>query len=155
MLCRFPLKGKPYIHDVLQYVTIILPEGVVVEARGGTGVIAHVAFPLLKAGQIKSAAAPDAPTILDTAYGNDLGVGERHVIKIALAQKLPAVIDDREAFIVACRFGLYPIGFQDFIVRLVKELAFPNETALDIVKTTARQYPKMFLAHTLDMLGVE
>lgn len=44
-LCRFPLNGKPYIFEVVKYATIILPEGVITEARGGKGVIARVALP--------------------------------------------------------------------------------------------------------------
>ncbi len=153
VLCGFPLRGTPYLHTVLDYAMIVLPTGVVAEVRASPGKIARTVLPLMKQGLIQALSAPRDPAILDTSYGEDLGVGERDVIKIALATGLPVVIDDRDAFIVACRFGLHPVGFQDWIVRLAKEYGLPKATAVEIVKATARQYPAMFLAHTLEMLS--
>ena len=66
---------------------------------------------------------------------------------------LSVVIDDHDAFMVACRFGLRPVGFQDFIVSLTSAYQMPKDMAVDIVRTTSRQFPAMYLLHTLDMLG--
>jgi hypothetical protein len=78
-------------------------------------------------------------------------MGELSVIKIGLGQKIPVVIDDHDAFIVASRFNLQPLVFQDFIVRLT-DLGLPKEQAIEIVQTTSRQFPAMYLAHTLSKL---
>ncbi len=151
-LCRFPSDSAPYIHTVFQYMDIILPHGVIKEARGGTGIIARVALPLLNRGIIQSMVAPLEPAILDLSYGSVLGQGEREVIKIALKTGNTPIIDDKQAFIAACRFGLHPLGFQDLLVRLVNECGFPRLLASEIAKTTARQFPAIFLLHTLSML---
>jgi hypothetical protein len=47
-LCRFPLNDLPYIHLILSYADIVLPSGVIAEAKGGSGIIARIVFPLLK-----------------------------------------------------------------------------------------------------------
>jgi predicted nucleic acid-binding protein len=150
--CGFPAKGTPYIYTLLDYAAIMLSEDVVNEIQGA-GKMARVISPLLKTGQVSGMTTPLAPAILDIAYSRGLGVGERSVIKCGLATNLPIVMDDQEAFVVACRFGLHPIGFQDFIVRLVTECAMPKITALEIVRASARQFPAMYLTHMLDMLS--
>lgn len=150
-LCSFPLRGTLYFHTILQHVDIVLTDGVVSEA--GQGKIWRTISPLLRSGELQTLTAPADPTILDTSYGKDLGIGERSTIKAALTSGMTTVIDDKNAFIVACRFGLRPIGFQDFMVRLVREHNLSKTTAIEIVNASAGQYPRMFLAHTLDMLS--
>ncbi len=152
VLCRFPLEGIPYIHGILSYADLVMPEGVINETRGGTGVIARVVLPLLKSNRLRSMRASTEPAILDTAYGKLLGTGERDVIRLALANQITPVIDDKDAFVIACRFGLRPIGFHDFIVRLVSECGLSADSAIEIVNETARQYPISYLPHTLDLL---
>jgi hypothetical protein len=151
VLCSFPIKRQAYIHTVLRYATIVLSDDVISEA--GKGKTIRVVSPLLKTGAVRSIPVPAGPVIVDDAYSKDLGLGERAVIKAALATGMPAVIDDHEAFIVASRFGLRPLLFQDFIVKMVADHDMPIETAIEIVKTTASQFRRMFLKHTLDMLG--
>jgi hypothetical protein len=151
VLCGFPIKKIPYIHVILQHTILVLPDAVIGEIQGA-GKMARIIPPLLQSGKIQSFTTPTAPLIVDTAYGRGLGPGERTVIKCSLETHLPPVIDDQDAFIVACRFGLHPIGFQDFIVRLVIEHGLSQNTAVEIVQVTARQFPAMYLAHTLDML---
>lgn len=153
ILCRFPLKAAPFIQEITPLVTILIPESVIIEARRATSTIAQVASPLVKQGIIESRAAPTIPTTVDEYYGDELGEGERGVIRLAIATGLPCVLDDKDAFFVACRFGLRPIGFQDFVVRLVKEHGMKRETGIKIVTATARLFPAMFLAHTLHMLN--
>lgn len=149
-LCSFPLHGRLYLYRVLQHASITLTDDVVGEA--GQGKIWRTVSPLFKTGELQTVTAPPEPDILDVSYGRDLGVGERSTIKAALVTGLTTVIDDKNAFIVACRFGLRPIGFQDFMVQLVKEHGLPRETAVEIVQASAGQYPRMFLAHTLELL---
>jgi predicted nucleic acid-binding protein len=154
VLCSFPLSGTLYIHTILKHADLVLPDGVADEIQVATrGKVARTMLPLIAAGDVMTITAPDAPAILDAAYGNDLGLGERSAIKAALATGMPLVLDDMRAFIAACRFGLQPIVFQDFIVRLAREHDLPKEAAVEIITTTARQFPAMFLKHTLDMLS--
>ncbi len=150
-LCSFPTSGSSYLYTILQHAQIVLTDGVITEA--GRGKIWRIVSPLLKTGEIQSISAPLEPDILDLSYGNDLGLGERSTIKSALLTGLTAIIDDRDAFVVANRFGIHPIGFQDWIVRLAREANLPAKIAVDIVHASANQYPKMFLVHTLKMLG--
>lgn len=150
-LCSFPLRGTLYFYTILQHVDVVLTDGVVNEA--GQGKIWRTISPLLRDGELQTLTAPVDPVILDTSYGKDLGIGERSTIKVALVSGMTTVIDDKNAFIVACRFGLRPIGFQDFMVKLVREHSLPQTTAVEIVNASTGQYPKMFLAHTLDMLS--
>jgi predicted nucleic acid-binding protein len=149
-LCGFPLHGPLYLHSILRYAEITLTDGVVSEA--GQGKIWRTVSPLLKTGELQSIKAPASPSILDVSYGKDLGLGERSTIRAALQTGFVTVIDDKNAFIAASRFGLRPIGFQDLLVMLVKDYLLPPDLAIEIVTVTAGQYPKMFLAHTLDML---
>lgn len=156
VLCGFPLKGEPYIHSVLNYCQVVLPADVVTEIQNApSGKIARTMTPLLKSSVLSIYTPSSAPPILDLAYGESLGLGERAIIKAALASGFPIVIDDKDAFIIACRFGLRPVGFQDFMIRLVREQGMAKEMAVEIVKATARQYPATFLAHTLDLLSQE
>lgn len=150
-LCGFPIADHPYLYTVLQHAEIMLAEGVITEA--GRGRIWRIVAPLINSGDIKKASTSNITTALDTAYSKDLGLGERATIKAALEMELTPVIDDKDAFIVGCRFGLRPIGFQDWIVRLVREHDLPRETGIEIVQVTSSQYPRMFLAHTLEMLA--
>ncbi len=150
-LCSFPRYGTLYLHTVLQYVDIVLSDGVVIEA--GKGKIWRTIAPLLKNAEIQTIQTPVKPEILDKAYSRDLGAGERSTIKVALDRHLPVVIDDKDAFVVANRFGLQPIGFQDFIMKLVREHHMTKETALEIITASANQYPRTFLIHTLEMLN--
>ena len=151
VLCGFPIKRTPYIHTVLEYADIALPDTVIGEIQGA-GKMARVVLPLLKSGAISQIITPATPLIVDTAYSRDLGPGERAVIKCGLATSLPIVIDDQDAFMAANRFKLRPIVFQDFIVRLVQEHSMPRLTAIEIVQTTQQQFPAPYLTHTLDML---
>jgi predicted nucleic acid-binding protein len=144
------LSASPYIYTILQYTKIALTNGVIDEA--GRGKIWRIVSPLLKTGEIQSTSTLQAPEILDSSYGNDLGLGERSTIKSAIHTGITAIIDDRDAFVVANRFGVHPIGFQDWIVILTREFNLPKQTALEIVQASANQYPKMFLAHTLELL---
>ncbi len=154
VLCGFPRDGMAYIHTVLLYSEIMLPDNVVSEIQEAqTGKIARVVSPLLKTGAITSATPVNDPLILDQAYNNLLGLGERGAIKAALATGISMVLDDKDAFIVACRFGLRPIGFQDFIIQLKSNHGMPKSTAVEIVNTTSRQYPAAFLTHTLSLLS--
>jgi predicted nucleic acid-binding protein len=154
VLCGFPLQGTAYINIVLEYTAILLAQNVAIEVQAAkTGKIARTILPLLKADKIKVAPIVDMPTILDVAYSRDLGAGERGTIKTALDMRLPIVLDDKDAFVIACRFGLHPIGFQDFIVKLAVEFGLSKEVAVEIVTVTARQYPATFLVHTLDILS--
>ena len=153
ILCRFPLKGTPFIYEITPVVTILIPESVIIEARKATSTIAQVASPLVKQGIIESRPAPLTPKILDEYYGDELGEGERGVIRLSIATGLPCVLDDKDAFIVACRFGLRPLMFQDFVVRLVNEHGMKRETGITVVMATARLFPSMFIAHTLHMLN--
>jgi len=150
-LCSFPLNGSPYIYTVLKYASVLLADGVITEA--GRGKIWRTVSPLINTGEIKSISSPIEPEILDTSYGNDLGLGERSTIKLGLKLGLITVIDDRDAFVVANRFGIHPIGFQDWVVKLVQESDLSVQTAIEIVKASAKQYPKMYLAHTLQLLS--
>lgn len=154
VLCGFPLNGNPYIFTVLQFAEVSIPDVVASEIKG-SGKLARIIIPLLKRGTIKIHSTPTNPTILDVAYGKMLGLGERSVIKVALSIKSPVVIDDRDAYIVACRFGLQPIGFQDFIVTLAHNLDMSSELAIEICKSTARQFPAPYLIHTLELLKEE
>jgi len=151
ILCSFPIGRASYLYTILQYCQIVLTDGVIAEA--GRGKIWRIVSPLLNTGEIQAATAPTEPEILDLSYGNDLGLGERSTIKAALATGVTAIIDDRDAFVVANRFGIHPIGFQDWMVNLVKTSSLPNVTAVEIVRASANQYPNMFLAHTLQMLS--
>ena len=152
-LCAFPLHDAPYLHTVLNYADITLTKGVVAEA--GRGRIWQVVSPLLKSDALRVIDAPAEPEILDLSYARDLGLGERSVIKATLKEQIIPVLDDKDAFIVACRFGLRPLGFQDFIVFLAKSSGLPKDLAMDIVTTSASQYPRMYLAHSVDMLREE
>ena len=152
-LCSFPLNGSPYIYTIIQYTKLILTDSVIIEA--GRGKIWRIIAPLLKTGEIQAISTPEEPTILDLSYGNDLGLGERSTIKSAMQMSLTAIIDDRDAFVVANRFGVHPIGFQDWIVVLAREFNLPKQTAIEIVQSSANQYPKMFLMHTLKLLNEE
>lgn len=154
VLCGFPLVGRSYIHTILSYTDIALAEGVISEIQAApSGKIARVMSPLLRT-RIQRVLINDEPAILDQAYSKLLGLGERSTIRVAMrSPEWTAVIDDKDAFIVACRFGVHPIGFQDFIVKLVKEREMPKSKAIEIVKTTTRQFPSSYLVHTLDMLG--
>lgn len=154
VLCGFPRVGEPYIHTILAFAQITLSEAVVSEIQAAqTGKISRVISPLLKTGEIASIASTNPLPILDQAYGNLLGLGERGTIKAGLAADYTVVLDDKDAFIAACRFGLHPIGFQDFIVRLVNNYGMPKSTATEIVTTTSRQFPAAFLIHTLHMFS--
>ena len=154
MLCGFPLNGHPYINIILDYSAILLAEGVVNEILAAQrGKIARVVSPLLKNNDMTILSVSDTPAILDTAYDKLLGIGERSTIKAALDNGITPVIDDKDAFIVACRFGLHPIGFQDFIIQLAIRYGMSKQTAIEIVQTTARQFPAAFLNHTLNMLS--
>jgi hypothetical protein len=156
ILCGFPLQGTLYIHTILDYAELVLADEVTDEIRLATkGKVARTVLPLIAAGNVRTINTPTGPSILDTAYGKELGLGERGTIKAALATELPLVLDDMRAYVAACRFGLRPIVFQDFIIRLVKEHGLPKDAAIEIVTTTARQFPAMFLAHTLEMLRQE
>lgn len=150
VLCGYPTQGQPYIGQVLSYVNVVIPEGVVVESSAGK--IARTILPLIKAGQISVTTAPSQPDLLDRVYDKLLGIGERSVIKIALSTDFESVIDDKDAFMVANRFGVRPMVFHDFMLNLVHEQAMPVSFATDIVTTTARQYPSTYLAHTLELL---
>lgn len=149
-LCAFPRRDTPYLHIVLNHTDIVLTDGVVEEA--GRGRIWQVVSPLLKSGAIRSIDAPVEPEILDVSYARDLGIGERSVIKAALTGHLTPVLDDKDAFIVACRFGLRPLGFQDFIISLTKSFGLSKNMGTEIVTTSASQYPRMYLAHSVHML---
>ena len=154
VLCGFPLSGTPFLHTILPHAAIVLADGVTGEvAIAKTGKIARVVSPLLETGTVTTINAPLSPSILDSAYGKLLGLGERSTIRAGVATGLTAVIDDKDAFIVACRFGVQPVGFQDFIVRLATEYTLPRQTAVEIVKATARQFPAAYLTHTLDLLA--
>lgn len=154
VLCSFPLRATLHIHTILSYARITLSDGVVSEIRAATkGKVARTVLLLMKSGDMATMPAPAAPAILDASYGRDFGVGERSTIRAALATGLPLVLDDQDAFIVACRSGLRPIGLQDFVVRLAREHSLRKDTAVEMVTTTARQYPAMYLTHTLDMLS--
>jgi hypothetical protein len=110
--------------------------------------------PLLESGQITAQPVPTQPAILDTAYAEKLGVGERDIIRIGLG--LPqafTVIDDKDAFQIANRFGLRPIVFQDMLVLLARDYGLPKPTAVDIAETTASRYPASFLVHTRFLLN--
>lgn len=150
ILCGFSAQDDFFIDAVLNHCRIVLPDGVIAEA--GRGRIWRVVNPLLRNNRIITMIAPGDPQILDDSYGEHLGLGERAAIKCALLSSLPLVIDDRDAFVVACRFGLRPIGFQDFIVRLVHEYGMSQDVGIRIVTETSRQHPKMFLLHTLTLL---
>jgi predicted nucleic acid-binding protein len=152
-LCRFPLDGIPYLREIASPVRLFLPQAVLAEARQAGGVLNRVAYPLVKGDVITQVRAPLEPTILDVSYGHKLGKGEIEVIKIALNQKIVPVIDDRDAFIVASRFGLQPVGFQDFIIRIAQAKLMTSDRAIEIFQNTAAQYPAMFLLHTLDTLS--
>jgi predicted nucleic acid-binding protein len=150
-LYSFPLNASPYIYIILQYAKLTLTNSVIMEA--GRGKIWRIVSPLLKTQEIQSISTPHEPEILDLSYGNDLGLGERSTIKAAIQTGLTAIIDDRDAFVVSNRFGVHPLGFQDWIVVLAREFSLPREIAIEIVQSSANQYPKMFLAHTLRMLS--
>jgi hypothetical protein len=151
ILCSFPLNGSPYIYTILQYAKLTLSDSVIMEA--GRGKIWRIVSPLLKTDEIESTTTPKEPEILDLSYGNDLGLGERSTIKSAILTGLTAIIDDRDAFVVANRFGVHPIGFQDWMVMLSREFNLPTKIAMEIVQSSANQFPKMFLAHTLKLLS--
>jgi|SRR5690606_11442097 predicted nucleic acid-binding protein len=149
-LCAFPLHDIPYLHTVLNHADIILTQEVIEEA--GRGRIWRVVSPLLKSDMLKVLDTPHEPEILDLSYARDLGLGERSIIKTALTEQITPILDDKDAFIVACRFGLRPLGFQDFIVSLAKTSGLSKDLAMDIVTTSASQYPRMYLAHSVYML---
>ncbi|MBC7811888.1 MAG: hypothetical protein H7175_12110 [Burkholderiales bacterium] len=152
VLCSFPIKQSPFINVVSQYAKILLPNAVMDEI-GEAGKMSRIVPSLLKRDIVFSIEAPPTPAILDTAYGKILGPGERSVIKCGLNTALPIVLDDQDAFIIACRFGLHPMGFQDFIVQLVTEYTLPKAVAVEIIRLSARQFPAVYLVHTLDMLS--
>ncbi|MBA3872493.1 MAG: hypothetical protein H0X30_25430 [Anaerolineae bacterium] len=151
ILCSFPLNASPYIYAILQYTKITLADSVIIEA--GRGKIWRIVSPLFKTGEIESTTTPKEPEILDLSYGNDLGLGERSTIKSAMQMGLTAIIDDRDAFVVANRFAVHPIGFQDWMVMLSREVNLPTKMAIEIVRSSANQFPKMFLAHILKLLS--
>jgi len=151
VLCGFPIKRTPYIHTVLEYADIALPDAVVGEIQGA-GKMARVVTPLLKSDVVSVMSTPATPLVVDTAYSRDLGLGERAIIKCGLSSAIQTVIDDQDAFMAACRFKLRPIVFQDFIVMLVQNWGMPKLTGIEIVQTTHVQFPATYLIHTLDML---
>ena len=154
VLCGFPFEGVPYLITVLNYAGVVLANGVASEIMAAQkGKIARVISPFLKSKQIVTISTSNIPPILDTAYDKLLGIGERSTIKAALANDLTLVIDDKDAFMVACRFGLQPMVFQDFIVSLSLDYGMPKQTAIEIVRGTARQFPAPFLIHTLAVLS--
>jgi len=130
----------------------VIPEAVILEARRGTSTIAQVASPLVKRGLIETRVAPPEPRLLDEVYEDELGSGERAVIRLALSTGLPCILDDKDAFIVACRFGLRPLIFQDFIIDLVHKHGLPVQTGIEVIRSTSRSFPAMFLAHSLRRL---
>jgi predicted nucleic acid-binding protein len=152
ILCRFPLNGQPYIQTIISVIRPVIPEAVILEARRGTSTIAQVASPLVNRGLIHTMIAPTEPRLLDEAYAGELGAGERAVIRLALSTQLPCILDDKDAFIVACRFGLRPLIFQDFIIDLVHKHGLPVTTGIEIIQSTARWFPIMFLEHSLRKL---
>lgn len=152
VLCSFPRNGQPYLHVVLNYATLYIPEGVVTEVMSGSGRIASVASPLVRKKIIQVQESPAQPEILDMAYSKILGVGERHTIKLALATGLTPIFDDKDAFMIACRFGLRPLVFQDMLIKLVTEGSLPKSDATEIAKATTGQFPGVYLIHTLDSL---
>jgi predicted nucleic acid-binding protein len=152
ILCGFPVRETPYLHLVMRHATFLLTNHVKDEIQGA-GKMARVITPLLKNQRLTYVSTPSIPAIVDRAYGTVLGAGERSIIKVALQTGLTPVLDDKDAFIAACRFGLQPIGFQDMIVQLANRYTLPKQQALEIVTVTARQFPAMYLAHTLDLLG--
>jgi hypothetical protein len=151
VLCGYPAQGTAYIEQILQYANLALPEGVVAESRDRK--IDAIVLPLIEAGQISVMTAPSGPELIDRAYETLLGTGERSVIKIALSTGLESVIDDKDAFIVANRFGVRPLVFHDFIVKLAYQYLLPAPLAAEIVTTTARQYPRTYLTYTLELLS--
>jgi predicted nucleic acid-binding protein len=154
VLCGFPFNDTPYLVTVLNYTKIILSDGVVSEIMAAQkGKIARVISPFLKSKQIVTISTSNIPPILDTAYDKLLGIGERSTIKAALAHDLTLVIDDKDAFMVASRFGLQPMVFQDFIISLSLDYAMPKHIAIEIARATARQFPAPFLTHTLAVLS--
>lgn len=154
VLCGFPIRGTPFVHTIVSVAEVRVPDTVITEI-GNVGRMAQILTPLLKSGALLPLQTPVAPLILDTAYSRDLGAGERSVIKCGLAFGSQVVLDDQDAFIVACRFGLRPIGFQDMMVQLVAVGALSKDMAIEIVRTTARQFKAAYLTHTLDMLYQE
>jgi hypothetical protein len=76
VLCGFPIQETPYIHTILEYVTLALPGTVATEIQG-SGKIARAINPLLKTSSVIQIPIPDEPAILDRAYGTHLGSGER------------------------------------------------------------------------------
>jgi hypothetical protein len=91
---------------------------------------------------------------VDSAYGSKLGPGERDIIRIGVAfPEIFVVIDDKDAFQIASRFGLKPTVLQDMIVLLSHQYHLPQSTAIEIVSRTASRYPASYLVHTLALLG--
>lgn len=151
VICGFPINGAPYIHELLEIVSIVLTDEVQREI-GAAGKMARIANPLIKQGQISILTTPNSLTLLDAAYADYLGAGERSCIKAAFALKSTLIMDDQDAFLTAYRFGIRPMLFQDWIVSLTQTHGLPSLKAREIVLETARQFPKHFLTHTLALL---
>jgi predicted nucleic acid-binding protein len=135
----------------MQYMELVLTNVIVNEIQG-SGKMARVISPFLKSTSIRVITALSTPETIDSIYNVYLGAGERSVIKAALNLGLTPIIDDKDAFLVACRFGLHPMGFQDLIVHLARESNMPASIAIEIVTATFKQFPAVYLAHTLEML---
>jgi predicted nucleic acid-binding protein len=155
-LCAFPQRGyRAYIHVILNYAEVSISDTVTNEIlHDPSHPGASIFKPLLDSGKIAALPTPHEPQILDIAYSGRLGSGERGIIHLGLKfQEAITVIDDKDAFQIANRFGLRPVGLQDMLVLLARDYGLSKQTAIDIANTTASRYPAPFLVHTLFMLN--
>ncbi len=155
-LCAFPTQGRrAHIQTVLNYADLAISAGVAREAlHEPPHPDVKIFKPLLESGQLTAKPVPTQPEMLDIAYAEKLGVGERDIIRVGLGiLEAFTVIDDKDAFQIANRFGLRPMVFQDMLVLLAREFGLPKLTAVEIVQNTASRYPASFLVHTLFLLN--
>ncbi len=107
--------------------------------------------PLLSSGKIISKPTPNVPIISDYYAISETDCG---VIRLGLAMPdLITIIDDKEEFLIACRYGLRPMFLLDVFVLLTTSYDLDKAMARNMIQSTAKRYSPAYVAHTLSMLG--
>src|SRR5258708_30948624 len=138
-MCTAKVKNEPIIYALLNHAGLTVTERVVQE------VILHhdksdvrIARPLMTSGQITASPAPATPLISDFYQISETDCG---VIRLGLTMpERITIIDDKEEYLIACRYNLRPLFLLDLLVLLATSYGLDKGTARDMVQSTAKRY---------------
>lgn len=150
-MCTAQVKGEPIVYLLLNHANFSVTDQVVTEVvlRMGKSDV-QIARPLISAGRISTVATATIPVISDFYAISETDCG---VIRTGLLlTDTLTVIDDKEAYVIACRYELRPIFLLDLLVLLVRQHGLDKALAVEMVQSMTKRYSVGYVAHTVSML---